>query len=106
MNRWSYLLFGLLIFILPLTSVSDLQAQAPAGQQAVPSEPGASTDHHSHPGGRWEGSPEGIAFSEFNHHFAGVRDMLFGFAELSVALEHPMSVWTCPASHPRCSWCL
>lgn len=94
MNRLSYLLFGLLIAILSLTSVSGLQAQTPAGQQVVSSEPGVSSDHHNHPGGRWEGSPEGIAFSEFNHHFAGVSDMLFGFAELSIALEHPMSVWT------------
>lgn len=38
--------------------------------------------------GGWEGSAEGIAYSEFNHHFTGLSDLLFGLAELANALQY------------------
>ena len=57
----------------------------------------ASVTHGSH--GKqgsdgWEGSAEGIAYSEFNHHFAGLCDVTFGLAELGYALEYPLPFWT------------
>lgn len=94
MMRWSYLLSGLLIFIVWYTSISVAQAQAPSGHQDVSTETGGTTDHHGHASGRWEGSPEGIAYSEFSHHFTGLCDMLFGFAELGQALQYPLPLWT------------
>ncbi|MEQ1848159.1 MAG: hypothetical protein ABL983_21575, partial [Nitrospira sp.] len=92
--RWSYLLSGLLVFIVSCTSISGAQAQAPSGHQDVSTETGGTTDHHGHASGRWEGSPEGIAYSEFSHHFTGLCDMLFGFAELGHALQYPLPLWT------------
>jgi putative copper resistance protein D len=41
-------------------------------------------------GGGWEGSAEGIAYSEFNHRFAGLFVLLFGLAELGHALRYPL----------------
>src|SRR5262245_43818010 len=41
----------------------------------------------------WEGSVEGIAFSEFNHHLEGFLVMLMGLAELSQASRVPSLGW-------------
>ncbi len=53
--------------------------------------------HHaqvSSSGIQWEGSPEGIAYSEFNHHLAGVFLLLIGLSELRQALGWPVLAWT------------
>jgi hypothetical protein len=42
----------------------------------------------------WEGSEEGIAYSEFNHRFAGLFVLLFGLAELGHGLRYPLPFWT------------
>ncbi len=55
------------------------------------------TNHKAHGiegSGGWEGSAEGIAYSEFNHHFAGLCDVVFGLAELGYALQYPLPLWT------------
>lgn len=41
----------------------------------------------------WEGSVEGIAYSEFNHHLAGFLVMLMGLAELAQASRLPSLGW-------------
>ncbi len=46
------------------------------------------------PGDRWEGSAEGKAYSEFNHHLAGVFVLLIGLSELRTALGVAMLAWT------------
>ena len=46
------------------------------------------------PGPRWEGSPEGKAYSEFNHHLAGVFVLLIGLTELREALVVARLAWT------------
>ncbi len=54
-------------------------------------------DHHvqvSSSGTQWEGSREGIAYSEFNHHLAGVFLLLIGLSELRQALGWPLLAWT------------
>ena len=95
MKRCSWLLPVSLILTLSFTSISDMRAQASSSHQEVSTEISEATDHHQgHGNGRWEGSPEGIAYSEFNHHFAGLCDMLFGFAELGQALQYPLPTWT------------
>ncbi len=43
---------------------------------------------------RWEGSREGIAYSEFNHHLAGIFLLLIGLSELRQALGWPVLAWT------------
>ncbi len=52
--------------------------------------------HHapSSSGPQWEGSREGIAYSEFNHHLAGVFLLLIGLSELRQALGWPVLAWT------------
>ena len=52
--------------------------------------------HHDAPpaAGQWDGSPEGVAYSEFNHHMAGVFVLLIGLSELRGALGVSMLVWS------------
>lgn len=51
--------------------------------------------HYSDPATpAWEGSPEGTAYSEFNHHFAGFFVILIGLSELRPALGIATLAWT------------
>jgi hypothetical protein len=53
-------------------------------------------DHHQTPApqaGQWEGSPEGIAYSEFNHALAGVGVILVGLSELRTAIGWQALAW-------------
>jgi len=42
---------------------------------------------------QWEGSPEGKAYSEFNHHLAGVFVLLIGLSELRGAMGAGALAW-------------
>jgi putative copper resistance protein D len=58
----------------------------------------AVAESHDHHGGetvpdRWEGSLQGIAYSERNHHIAGWFVVLMGLAELSHAMSLPLIAW-------------
>jgi putative copper resistance protein D len=44
--------------------------------------------------GQWDGSPEGKAYSEFNHHLAGVFVLLIGLSELRGGLGVTMLAWS------------
>lgn len=44
--------------------------------------------------GQWDGSPEGKAYSEFNHHLAGVFVLLIGLSELRGAMGVTMLAWS------------
>ena len=44
--------------------------------------------------GQWDGSPEGVAYSEFNHHLAGVFVLLIGLSELRGGLGVAMLAWS------------
>jgi putative copper resistance protein D len=59
---------------------------APAGEHGhghtVPNEPA------------WEGSAAGIAYSEFNHHLAGVFILLIGLSEVRQAMGWPALAWS------------
>lgn len=95
MKRRARLLAVSLTFAGSFVSMSDVQAQAPSGLQDAAAETRMANDPHpGHTNGRWEGSPEGKAFSEFNHHFAGLGDVVFGLAELGNALQYPLPLWT------------
>jgi hypothetical protein len=51
--------------------------------------------HHSDPAmPGWEGSPEGTAYSEFNHHLAGFLVIFIGLSELRPALGISTVAWT------------
>jgi len=51
---------------------------------------GGTTDKGPH----WEGSPEGIAYSERNHHLAGIAVILIGLIELREALLARWLAWS------------
>src|ERR1043165_136739 len=54
--------------------------------------------HHDHhqpaSSGQWEGSTAGRAYSEFNHHFAGVLVILIGISEIHLTTSPTVLVWT------------
>jgi putative copper resistance protein D len=51
---------------------------------------------HSHTiaSGQWAGSAEGIAYSEFNHAFAGLGVILVGLTELRTAMGWTALAWS------------
>jgi hypothetical protein len=57
------------------------------------------TNHHDHPegvipsAGQWEGSPEGIAYSEFNHALVGMSVLLVGLSELRTVMGWQTLAW-------------
>lgn len=44
--------------------------------------------------GQWEGSPEGIAYSEFNHSLAGIGVIFVGLIELRTAMGWMIFSWS------------
>jgi putative copper resistance protein D len=75
-------------------------ATSPIAQSADHGHPSSVEEHGHHhepsslPGSQWEGSREGVAYSEFNHHLAGVFLLLIGLSELRQALGWPVLAWT------------
>ena len=95
MKEWSNLVFLLLFVLVSLTWISETHAQSHEGHQSVAGESDSiSNQPGGHASGGWEGSAEGMAYSEFNHHFAGLCDVVFGLAELGNALKYPLPFWT------------
>ena len=75
-----------------------LSAPAPApppgpGGEPVHRQDAAGHDHAGIAGLGWEGSPEGKAYSEFNHHTAGVFVLLIGLSEIQYVLALPIFGW-------------
>jgi hypothetical protein len=86
-------LVALLCLFVPVLHASPLVAQpAEQGHFRVQEQ----QPHHHQNGTRtdWEGSASGIAYSEFNHHLAGVFILLIGLSEIRRALGWPALVWT------------
>lgn len=95
MKRCGSLLPVLLLMVALSLGEADIGAQPTSDHHAASSGADGATGHGGgHPSGGWEGSAEGIAYSEFNHHFAGLCDVVFGLAELGYALEYPLPFWT------------
>ena len=79
---------------MPLVCTAPLYAQPgqgghSSGHDVAPS----SHNHHGASVSGWEGSAQGVAYSEFNHHLAGFFVLLMGCAELSQALYRPSLLW-------------
>lgn len=85
-NVWNSIVLAVFCTIL-LVSATPLYAQFGAGGH--PSD----HDHHRASIDGWEGSAQGMAYSEFNHHLAGLFVLLIGCAELSQALHLPSLFW-------------
>ena len=71
---------------MPLWAQHDAHDQHRCSKQSV-----ATTDHHwdSSVSAGWEGSVAGIAYSEFNHHLAGIFVLIIGLSEIRQALVMP-----------------
>jgi len=95
MRGWSSLTCAFFLFILSFSWISDAHAQSLQTHPEVSGQIETANDpHDKHTGGGWEGSPEGTAYSEFQHHIVGLGDALFGLAELGQALQYPPLLWT------------
>jgi putative copper resistance protein D len=55
---------------------------------------GHGSSHVQAPGPHWEGSVEGVAYSEFNHHLAGILILIIGLTELWGALGIGLLAWS------------
>jgi hypothetical protein len=82
-------------FIAPSSDWSFFIAGAAQNDSMSVEKPGS---HHHHSGstpqpGQWEGSPKGIAYSEFNHALAGGGVILVGLSELHRAMGWRLLVW-------------
>ncbi len=88
-------LLGLLCLLMTSAGISHSMAQhAEQGQGHALA---AQAPDHSHPstvGNQWEGSRQGIAYSEFNHHLAGVFLLLIGLGEVRQAMAWQSLAWT------------
>lgn len=84
-------LLVLLLLSVPLMAQQDEDAQAPAHEAAT-----TGHEHHGAVGDPvgWEGSPQAIAYSEFNHHLTGLLVLVIGLSELRQALAMPFWAWT------------
>lgn len=77
-----------------LIGLGSVRAQHEEGYHPAPPDTAVHEHHDAHaaPGG-WEGSAEGTAYSEFNHHVAGFFVLLIGLSELTLALRSPRWPW-------------
>jgi putative copper resistance protein D len=90
------ILGSLAVVILFSGSVLSVSAQhSDDSPMEVAIVPGMSAGHQHGVAGTdgWEGSAEGIAYSERNHHIAGLMVILMGVAELSHAMRLSSVAW-------------
>lgn len=88
-------LLGLLCLLLSV--VAAAQSMAQPADHSQPHALDGQTHHHNHASAgehEWEGSRQGIAYSEFNHHLAGVFLLLIGLGEVRQALGWRFLAWT------------
>ena len=75
-----------LALILVLSLSTSISAQHVAGEHTMA--------HEASGASQWEGSPEGIAYSEFNHHMLAAFVLLIGLSELRAAFARRSLAWT------------
>lgn len=54
----------------------------------------ATEPHHAGAHTNWEGSSQGIAYSQFNHRLAGLCILLIGLSELISVVRRPSPLWS------------
>lgn len=85
-SQWA--LIGMSLFLILLAApicTADTNAHSPKRQHA---------HNHITTPGQWEGSSEGIAYSELNHALAGLGVILMGLTELRTALGWTAWAWS------------
>jgi hypothetical protein len=88
-------LAGIVLWCLIISFGVGLPAAGPAEEPEH--ETGTAHRHHStatSSPSSWEGSTEGIAYSETNHHLAGILVLLIGLSELRQAFGLHVLAWT------------
>ena len=89
-SRFAAMLMLVMLAVPPLYSNGSSPEPALSDATANP--------HHDHhqpaSAGHWEGSVEGKAYSEFNHHVAGTLVVLIGISEIHAALATAVFTWT------------
>ena len=97
-NFWLHGILVLAINCLMMFGIGDFLL---ANGEMSPHHTNGHAQNHSMVMGQWEGSPEGIAYSEFNHALAGIGVILVGLTELRAAMGWQVwawSRWVLPAS--------
>lgn len=90
---WAFALLLLCVIAVSCVAVSTLPAQAQS-HSGHHSSGGIGQDADPTLEDRWEGSAQGMAYSEFNHRFVGLLVLLFGLGELGHALRYQLPSWT------------
>lgn len=80
---WSVMALSLLILMVLNSAHANMEGHAHHGEQ-----------RHVIAPGQWEGSPQGIAYSEFNHALAGLGVLLIGLIELRTAVGWIGFAWS------------
>jgi hypothetical protein len=94
MKRWASLLSVLVLMVAQSPWWADVRAQPSSEHHQTSVAPGTTNNPlGGHADGGWEGSAQGVAYSEFNHRFAGLFVLLFGLAELGHALRYQLPFW-------------
>ena len=83
---WTRLAIAVMVVALSIDA-GWLYAEAAGGGHA------SGHDHHGIVVSGWEDSAQGIAYSEFNHHLAGLIVLLIGCAELSQSIRPASLLW-------------
>ncbi len=95
MSPFPHLSFLIAVLFTVVTAFLGAPGPAPAQDGPPSQEPAHEPVHHAPAGApAWEGSPAGKAYSEFNHHLAGVFVLLIGLSEVRSALALPRFAWT------------
>ncbi|MBX3236183.1 MAG: hypothetical protein KF814_08530 [Nitrospiraceae bacterium] len=96
LNRLYGVTLALLLCLLPAEGLWADSGHASPDGAATHGHADAHHDHHGAGGGEsgWEGSAQGIAYSEFNHHLAGFLVLLIGLSELRQALRLQAFAWS------------
>ncbi len=88
-------LLGVLCLLAMALGVSHSMAQHADQSQAHTLDAQVPDHNHASAGGnQWEGSRQGVAYSEFNHHLAGVFLLLIGLGEVRQAMGWQSLAWT------------
>lgn len=90
---FSRVAFFAFVLLLQVMQANPAGAQHGTAGHEVVHEASSSQHHSALVIGGWEGSAAGIAYSEFNHHVAGLLLLLIGCAELNQALRSSAPLW-------------
>lgn len=79
------IVLSLILTLTPLWTLSSHLQPADAGDSVTHDH--SSSHNHGATEARWEGSPEGKVYSEFNHHLAGIFVIFIAFSEFQSAIR-------------------